>query len=72
MADYKRIGLLLDPANHPPGTTYDTLVPSHAARVRGGTWEQAVHAYRVMTSEGLEPLVVAHLPDGTRCYPVVG
>lgn len=56
-----------DVTYHPKGTTYDVLVPSHAARRRVVTLREAIEAYDTMHAEGLEnAIVVAHLATGQR------
>ena len=53
-------------AKHPVGTTYDVLVPAHAARCRRVDAAKALETERYMLAEGLDPIIVAHLPDGSR------
>lgn len=56
---------------HPLNTTYDVLVLGHAARCRYVPLTLAKHVYQYMRDEGADPVLVAHLPDGTRitgCY----
>ena len=51
---------------HPPGTSYDVLVPGHAARCRGLLLRPALRALRTMRTETPDCILVAHFPDGTR------
>ncbi|MCK9567495.1 hypothetical protein M0R72_00935 [Candidatus Pacearchaeota archaeon] len=61
-----------DTKNHPVGTTYTVLVPAHAARRRDVSLDDAISALQTMESEGLDAVMHATFPDGTRVLGCVG
>jgi hypothetical protein len=61
-----------DTDTHPVDTTYDVLVPGHAARVRERPLAEALTALRTMRSETPECILVAHLPSGERVVGCFG
>lgn len=61
-----------DTANHPAGTTYDILVPSHAARARGVELPEALKSLRTMRQETPDCILVAHLSNHDRVVGCTG
>jgi hypothetical protein len=64
--------MIRDTKNHPEGTTYDVLVPSHAARVRGASLNGALSSLKSMRQETPDCILVACLPTGQRIVGCTG
>lgn len=64
--------LAKDTRNHPRGTTYDVLIPGHAARCRGLLLRPALRALRTFRTETPDCVLVAHLPTGERIVGCTG